>query len=56
MGKGSARRKEDKQKINDNWDLIWGKKDKEVKDIKEERSEEKLKTPVKEDNSNQDIV
>jgi len=44
MGKGSNRRKEDKQKINDNWDLIWGKKD-----IKEEKSEAKLETPAKED-------
>jgi hypothetical protein len=39
MGKGSGRRKEDKQKVNDNWDLIFGKKDK-----KEEK-------PVKEDDS-----
>jgi hypothetical protein len=29
MGKGSARRKEDTQKIRDNWDAIFGKKDKE---------------------------
>ena len=32
MGKGSGRRKEDKQKVNDNWDVIFGKK-------KEEKSE-----------------
>jgi hypothetical protein len=28
MGKGSGRRKEDTQKIRDNWDAIFGKKDK----------------------------
>jgi len=38
MGKGSARRKEDKQKVNDNWDLIFGKKDKEEKPAKTEDS------------------
>lgn len=27
-GKGSGRRKEDASKVRDNWDLIWGKKDK----------------------------
>ena len=42
MGKGSARRNEDIGKIWDNWDLIFGKKDKE-KDIKEEQHEEKTK-------------
>ncbi len=26
-GKGSSRRKEDKKKIDDNWDKIFGKKD-----------------------------
>lgn len=36
MGKGSGRRNEDTQKVWDNWDLIFGKKDKETKDIKEE--------------------
>jgi hypothetical protein len=41
MGKGSKRRNEDTQKINDNWDLIFGKKDKETKDIKEESFEKK---------------
>jgi len=46
MGKGSSRRKEDKQKINDNWDLIWGKKD-----IKEEKSEEKLEIPAETEDS-----
>jgi len=30
-GKGSKRRKEDKKKINDNWDKIFGKKKKEKK-------------------------
>ena len=39
MGKGSSRRKEDKQKVNDNWDLIFGKKDKtEEKPAKTEDS------------------
>ena len=28
MSKGSSRRKEDTQKIRDNWDRIFGKKDK----------------------------
>lgn len=28
MGKGSKRRNEDTQKVNDNWDLIFGKKEK----------------------------
>ena len=32
MGKGSARRKEDTQKIRDNWDAIFGKKDKDLKE------------------------
>jgi hypothetical protein len=27
-GKGSKRRKEDKKKIDDNWDLIFGRKEK----------------------------
>jgi len=27
MGKGSTRRKEDTEKIRDNWDAIFGKKD-----------------------------
>ena len=27
MGKGSARRREDTEKIRDNWDAIFGKKD-----------------------------
>ena len=35
MGKGSKRRNEDTQKVNDNWDLIFGKKD-----IKEEKKSE----------------
>ena len=30
-GKGSKRRKEDKKKIDDNWDKIFGKKKKEKK-------------------------
>ena len=36
MGKGSARRNEDTQKVWDNWDIIFGKKDKKTEDIKEE--------------------
>lgn len=37
MGKGSGRRNEDTQKVWDNWDIIFPKKDKEqTKDIKEE--------------------
>ena len=32
MGKGSARRKEDTQKIRDNWDVIFGRKDKDPKE------------------------
>ena len=40
MGKGSNRRKEDKQKVNDNWDIIFGKKDKtEEKSAKTEDSQ-----------------
>lgn len=42
MGKGSARRKEDVSKIRDNWDLIFGKKD---KDTKEESHEKKTTEP-----------
>lgn len=37
MGKGSKRRNEDTDKIRDNWDIIFGKKDKE-KPAKEEDS------------------
>ena len=36
MGKGSGRRKEDLNKIRDNWDKIFGKKD-----VKEEKLQEK---------------
>tara|TARA_R110002126_G_scaffold26196_1_gene88802 strand:+ start:246 stop:374 length:129 start_codon:yes stop_codon:yes gene_type:complete len=39
MGKGSNRRKEDTEKIRDNWDAIFGKKD---------SKEEKPKEPSKE--------
>lgn len=48
MGKGSARRKEDTQKIRDNWDLIWGKKDKEKEEVKEEQKSTE-KTESKDD-------
>ena len=39
MGKGSARRKEDTQKIRDNWDTIFGSKDK--KENKQEQPPKK---------------
>jgi hypothetical protein len=41
MGKGSARRNEDTQKVWDNWDLIFGKKDKESTEEKTEKEPEK---------------
>jgi len=42
MGKGSARRKEDTQKIRDNWDVIFGKKDlKESKESKPQQPDKK---------------
>jgi hypothetical protein len=47
MGKGSARRKEDKQKVNDNWDLIFGKKDKTEEKSKEEPTKEVDSTKTK---------
>ena len=34
MSKGSARRKEDVKKIRDNWDAIFGKKDKQPQEQK----------------------
>jgi len=37
-GKGSAQRKMDKQKYNDNWDIIFGNKKPE--DVKNERDKE----------------
>lgn len=40
MGKGSKRRVEDTQKIRDNWDKIFGKKDE-----KERKGENKPETP-----------
>jgi len=42
MGKGSGRRVEDTDKIRDNWDIIWGKKD--VKEEKLEKAEESSPT------------
>ena len=39
MGKGSARRNEDTKKVWDNWDLIFGKKDKETETSKNEEKE-----------------
>lgn len=43
MGKGSARRKEDTNKIISNWDAIFGKKEKKEEQNKnpEEKKEEK---------------
>ena len=39
MGKGSKRRNEDTQKVNDNWEKIFGKKDpKEEKPVKDDTS------------------
>lgn len=35
-GKGSARRKEDAQAVRDNWDRIFGKKDKPMNDYDDE--------------------
>jgi hypothetical protein len=42
LGKGSNRRREDTQKIRDNWDAIFGKKD---------PKEEKPNLPVPEKNA-----
>jgi len=36
MGKGSTRRKEDTEKIRDNWDAIFGKKDPKEEKPKED--------------------
>lgn len=41
MGKGSARRKEDTDKIRENWDAIFGKKDKKPEEKPEEKKDEK---------------
>jgi len=41
MGKGSTRRKEDTDKIRDNWDSIFGKKNKEVPAEQSQKPEEK---------------
>lgn len=44
MGKGSTRRKEDTDKIRDNWDAIFGKKDtKEEKKSQDEAPKENAK-------------
>lgn len=42
MGKGSTRRREDTEKIRDNWDAIFGKKD---------PKEEKPKDPAPKENA-----
>jgi hypothetical protein len=44
MSKGSNRRREDTQKIRDNWDAIFGKKD---KDPKEEKPQDQAKQNAK---------
>ena len=41
MGKGSARRKEDTDKIRNNWDAIFGKKNKEPEKKQEEKKDDK---------------
>jgi hypothetical protein len=46
MGKGSARRKEDTDKIISNWDAIFGKKDKK-NDGQREQSETLQQPPVR---------
>jgi len=41
MGKGSGRRKEDTDKIRNNWDAIFGKKDKQQPQKPEEKPDAK---------------
>ena len=43
MSKGSNRRKEDTQKIRDNWDTIFGKKDKKEQKSQENTNSQKTK-------------
>ena len=43
MGKGSKRRNEDTDKIRDNWDVIWGKKDKKEETPSKEEDSKKTK-------------
>ena len=41
MSKGSGRRNEDAQKVRDNWELAFGKKEKEPEQKKEETNDDK---------------
>ena len=41
-GKGSARRKEDKRKIDENWEKIFGDKSENKKDIKENKQDNEV--------------
>lgn len=50
MGKGSARRNEDIKKVWDNWDTIFGKKDKPDEKI-EEVPEEKPDSEASKENA-----
>lgn len=43
MSKGSNRRREDTQKIRDNWDRIFGKKDPKEEKTKEQQPKENAK-------------
>ena len=45
MGKGSARRNEDTQKVWDNWDIVFGKKE------KNDEKTETLEKPTEKDDS-----
>jgi len=49
MGKGSNRRNEDIKKVWDNWDTIFGKKDKQEESNKEQlQQDEPTSEPTKE--------
>lgn len=43
MGKGSTRRREDTEKIRDNWDAIFGKKDPKEQKPQEQPPKENAK-------------
>jgi hypothetical protein len=43
MSKGSNRRKEDTQKVRDNWDAIFGKKDEKEQKSQENTNSQKTK-------------
>jgi len=43
MGKGSTRRKENTEKIRDNWDAIFGKKDPKEQKPKQDAPKENAK-------------